>query len=270
MGADIAFQNLRLAIDGAFADHGSIRHTIDAICFGLAGADRDSDRSVIEQFAQTEKLARSVTVVNDAIPLLYCGPDCVLEEDGGIALICGTGSIAWGRNSRNETARSGGWGYLFSDEGSSFAIGRDALRAVTQMVDGRGPQTQLLGLVSETMKLQQPHELVARIYGAPFPKDIIAGLAETVFLAAHAGDSVANGILKRAAEDLAGHVSSVAHRLQLEVSAQLALAGSVMIRQPQFCEQVLLEIEDRGVRNPAALARRTSSPWCCKTRGAPP
>lgn len=248
VGADVAVQNLKRAIDAAFADHGMSRHTIDAMCFGLAGADRDSDRSVIEHFAQTEQLARSVTVLNDAMPLLYCGPHCTADEDGGIALICGTGSIAWGRNSRKETTRSGGWGYLFSDEGSSFAIGRDALRAVTQMVDGRGPETQLLRMISETMKLEQSQDLVARIYGAEFPKDVIAGLSEVVFLAAHAGDLVAKDILKRAAEDLAGLVSSVAHRLQLEVRTQLALAGAVLIRQPQFCDQVLQEIEDRGVR----------------------
>ena len=38
----------------------------------------------------------------------------------GLVVIAGTGSIAFGRNSAGRTARAGGWGYLFGDEGGAF------------------------------------------------------------------------------------------------------------------------------------------------------
>lgn len=40
-------------------------------------------------------------------------------RDEGVALISGTGSVAWGRRRDGVHARAGGWGYLHGDEGSS-------------------------------------------------------------------------------------------------------------------------------------------------------
>ena len=37
----------------------------------------------------------------------------------GIVLISGTGSICYGRNAAREEVRAGGWGPLFSDQGSA-------------------------------------------------------------------------------------------------------------------------------------------------------
>src|SRR5690606_40864022 len=72
---------------------------------------------------------------------------CALPISGvpsgvGIALIAGTGSIAFARNERGETGRSGGWGHIFGDEGSAYMVAVDALRAVRseerRVGNGRG------------------------------------------------------------------------------------------------------------------------------------
>ncbi|MGO2076599.1 MAG: N-acetylglucosamine kinase [Pseudoalteromonas sp.] len=54
----------------------------------------------------------------------------------GINIVSGTGSIAYGV-SNNQNARCGGWGELFSDEGSAYWIGRNGLQVLTKMSDGR-------------------------------------------------------------------------------------------------------------------------------------
>ena len=78
-------------------------------------------------------------IVNDALVALTAG-----AGDGpGIVVICGTGSICYGRNDAAEAARSGGWGYILGDEGSGYWIGRGALAAVVRHADGRGPATSL-------------------------------------------------------------------------------------------------------------------------------
>ena len=47
-----------------------------------------------------------------------------------IIVIAGTGSMVFGRNTAGVTARAGGWGYIFGDEGGAFDLVRQALRAV--------------------------------------------------------------------------------------------------------------------------------------------
>ncbi|MBA2354824.1 MAG: ATPase, partial [Acidobacteria bacterium] len=49
--------------------------------------------------------------------------------EAGIIAIAGTGSVVYGETSSGERARTGGWGYLFGDEGSGFGLARDAVCA---------------------------------------------------------------------------------------------------------------------------------------------
>ena len=72
-----------------------------------------------------------VLVVNDALVALEAGA----PGRPGVVLIAGTGSIAYGRNAQNQSARAGGWGYMLGDEGSGYWIGRAALRAVLREAD---------------------------------------------------------------------------------------------------------------------------------------
>ena len=85
-------------------------------------------------------MARSVRIVHDAVPILAAGS----PEGWGVALISGTGSLAFGRDRQGRSCRAGGWGFLFGDEGSGYAIALAGLRAAAQAADGRAPATRLL------------------------------------------------------------------------------------------------------------------------------
>ena len=55
----------------------------------------------------------------------------------GALVIAGTGSIAFGRNSKGESARVGGWLFtILSDEGSGSYITRKALFHYSRFLDG--------------------------------------------------------------------------------------------------------------------------------------
>jgi len=244
VGPEMALHNLDTAIESAFADAGLLRATVAAACLGLAGADRDSDRRVIEDWASFSRLAKTVLVVNDAVPLLH-----VDQGDGrGVALIAGTGSLAWGCNAKGQTARSGGWGYLFSDEGSAFSIGRAVLNAVSRAVDGRGEQTRLVADVIEYLKLSAPQEIVTAVYSQEVPRAVVANMAALGFAAAARQDNVALEILKQAAAELAAMAVVTARRLEMQSMLCLAFTGSVLIQNPEFRQQVLAEIEAAGIR----------------------
>jgi len=57
-------------------------------------------------------------------------------------VIAGTGSVAYGESGVRDPIRVGGFGYLFGDEGSSYAIARTALAGAMRMTD-RGVLTDL-------------------------------------------------------------------------------------------------------------------------------
>jgi len=112
----VAFENLGRAIDEAFDDAELEPGTVDAAVLAVAGSGRAEQQRAIEQWAEHRALARRVRVVHDALPVLAAGS----PEGWGVALIAGTGSLAYGclcdgRSSEGHSARAGGWGYLFGD-----------------------------------------------------------------------------------------------------------------------------------------------------------
>ena len=66
-------------------------------------------------------------------PITRYKHDAVIALAGAIrdrpaaVVIAGTGSVAYGESANRDPVRAGGFGYLFGDEGSSFAIARTAL-----------------------------------------------------------------------------------------------------------------------------------------------
>src|SRR5476651_180847 len=113
------------------------------LCVGVAGAGRDPERQELWQLLAGRELAEEVVVYPDfAIAL-----EDAFGEGPGILLISGTGSAAFGRSPDGQSARCGGWGPVFGDEGSGAWIGRRALSVVTASTDGREPETALVGAV---------------------------------------------------------------------------------------------------------------------------
>ncbi|MCG2786903.1 MAG: BadF/BadG/BcrA/BcrD type ATPase [Anaerolineae bacterium] len=196
-----------------------------ALCLGLAGAGRKDDVDRFIAWAQVKYPGVALKVLSDAEILLASGN----LSGPALALICGTGSIVYGRTAAGELLRAGGWGYLFGDEGSGYAIGAAALRAVMQAEDGRGVPTLLTGLILDRYGLENPPTLVQSIYGSESPRTEIAGLADLVEQAALRGDTIAISILETAAVDLARMVQVVYQKLE-GVPTPLALTGGVILR----------------------------------------
>lgn len=235
VGPLLAMQNLDAAVNAAFEQSGLPRCTVAAACLGLAGADRDSDRGVVLQWASEARLADHVRVVNDAVPLLSAGTGTGF----GVALIAGTGSLAWGCNASGDSTRAGGWGWLMGDEGSAWAIGSAVLKAVVCAADGRGPLTALAPAVCEQLQISTASDLVARIYSAEIPRALIAELAPLAFTLAEADDAVASSIISNAGRDLAVMARTVADRLKLPQQLPLAAAGAVLTQQPALLQAVV-------------------------------
>lgn len=217
-----------------------------AAWFGLSGSDRPHDHRRLLPFLQP--LAATIRMTNDAELLLGA-----LPSSAGVALVAGTGSIAFGRHADGKRARGGGWGHVFSDEGSGYDLARRMLRAFAAEVDGRGPATSLTPRLVEYYALEEPHQIIARIYDLATTKADLARLSSIVMEEAANGDVVAVDILDRAAAELADMALAVGRRLAMLDRLQLAMTGGLLIHSPDYRERVLASVRGGATIDRIAL-----------------
>jgi N-acetylglucosamine kinase-like BadF-type ATPase len=214
---------------------GGRERDVQAICLGMAGADRDADGAVVRDIMRRIGAGTRVVVVSDALVALVAG----VGEAPGVVIICGTGSLAYGRNARNQAARAGGWGHVLGDEGGGYWIGRHALRAVARAADGRGPATALTARVLNHFAVARPADLVVEIYERQVPHHALAQLARVVQQARDEGDEAATQVLEQAAHELVRAARSVVERLQMRDEAvEFVLAGGVFSGVPWLAEEL--------------------------------
>ncbi|HEX6463152.1 MAG TPA: BadF/BadG/BcrA/BcrD ATPase family protein, partial [Vicinamibacterales bacterium] len=221
-----------------------------AICLGIAGVDRQEDASVVRAIMRRIGYKAKTLVVNDALVALEAGA----PEHPGVVVIAGTGSIAYGRNGLNQAARAGGWGYVLGDEGSGYWIGRAALRAVLRAADRRGPSTRLTGLLLEYYGVAKAQDLIHQVYHGVQRPSAIAALSQCVQSAFTAGDAVAIGILRAAADELESSALSVAKRLELVGAAfPFVLSGGIFRAVPWLEEELARRLPLASPRSEVVL-----------------
>ncbi|HEX5209102.1 MAG TPA: BadF/BadG/BcrA/BcrD ATPase family protein [Steroidobacteraceae bacterium] len=176
---------------------------------------------------------------------MVCGWAGALAGSDGINIVSGTGSIAYGEYA-GRSARAGGWGELFSDEGSSYWLAREGLRLFSRMSDGRQPRGPLYQHVRRHFGLESDLDLCAAIYG----KDIadrsrFAQLSKVVTAAAADGDRAALGLFESAARELADIVDAVRGHLQIPAAVSVSVSTSGGLFQPGNGLRELLESQLR-------------------------
>ncbi len=244
MGLETAQRNMLSAIHAAFSGAQLEPIPVDAACLALAGVGREPIRQAVLEWSRQVSLARQIRVVHDAQAVLCAGTSAC----HGVALICGTGSFAYGESASGEWARSGGWGYLYGDEGSGFDLGRAALRAVACEADRRGPATVLTPLILQQLRVSQPAELIPAIYNSATMRADVSSLAASVFHAAEQGDAVARHICVAAADELCRLVLSIVGQLHFPPGHyELALAGGVLAGQPDFCQSIVTHLQQQDI-----------------------
>ena len=169
-----------------------------SVCAGLAGVDTKDDAAVLQNLLADIIKTENLQVVNDG-EIALAG---ALEDEAGILVISGTGSIVWANGKDGQRIRVGGWDYMLSDEGSAYDIGSKVLRAVAAAHDGRIEKTQLTDYVLEAFQARDFDELLGIIYHEEMTPQRIASLALFADNAANDGDAVAEKVLLSAANEL--------------------------------------------------------------------
>ncbi|MGH9522480.1 MAG: N-acetylglucosamine kinase [Terriglobales bacterium] len=220
LGEETARANLQDAIRQA-CETASVRpQDIDAAVIGVAGAASVAAVAETVRRATADLGLREVEVVGDNVIAM----EAAFAGLPGVVVMAGTGSIAFARNPRGETARAGGYGFAVSDEGSGHWIGRALIAAALRAHDQGS--SHLLDAAIAHWAVDSRDALVRRSNQTPPPD--FAQLFPFALQAATAGDTVAMSVLHDAGRELAGLASTVLSRLWEERKpVRVALGGGV-------------------------------------------
>jgi len=234
------------AVNAACQAAGLMEMRFAAACLGLSGGPQDKEALVREMIS-----AEHYRITNDAVIALLGATG----GEPGVIAIAGTGSIAYGRNAEGTTARAGGWGYIFGDEGGAFDLMRQAVRASLRMEEGWGQATALREALLEATGTSDMNDLLHRFYTPAYPRSRIASYAVLVDEAARNGDGAAREILQNAAQALATYAAAV--RRQLFHRGELARTSYIggVFRSEILLERfaMLVQLESDAPVHPPAM-----------------
>lgn len=197
---DIGFENSKAILSEGIAFAAGDVHNSDISMFaGISGGNAGENEKKLSEFFESFRFA-SFGVGNDAMNIIAAG----LGENDGIAVIMGTGCVAFSKVSEKLT-QYGGFGYLFDNGGDGYNIGRDAIHAALYDETGGGCHTEITKLLYKRNGCSSD-EFLAKYYEKG--KSYIASFSKEVFEAYDRGDAVAEKILYKNMAEIANLVDT--------------------------------------------------------------
>ncbi|MBP0449315.1 ATPase [Kitasatospora sp. RG8] len=165
--------------------------------------------------------AEWLVLAGDAVTA-YAG---ALGTRPGVVVAAGTGLVAVGHHPDAGWRRADGWGQLLGDCGSGGWIGRAGLEAALRAYDGRTGGSPAL-LAAAERRYGPVAGLPAALQPRPDRAALLAAFAPDVATAAEGGCPVADGIVRRAAEEVVAAATAAASAAGL-AEPRLALTGGL-------------------------------------------
>jgi N-acetylglucosamine kinase-like BadF-type ATPase len=197
-----------------------------AAFLGLGNVVSAHDRAAVRQIAAALGLAPTEMIgVDHDCRVALAG---ALPGRPGMVMIAGTGTACFGMNAAGLGWRAGGWGPLIDDEGSSYWMGIQAMRAAVLASDGRGSPTLLASAVLRALDLPAMDDLMNRLYADGMTRTEIAALAPLVFAAAAQGDQPALELIRAGCAAMADCCLAAARQIGLDDQpCELAVVGGL-------------------------------------------
>jgi N-acetylglucosamine kinase-like BadF-type ATPase len=184
----------------------------------MTGEPEDK-RAIVADFLKAEVL----TVEHDtrgALAGAFAG-------GAGVIVMAGTGSVACGETEDQRFARVGGRGYLFADEGSGFAIARQAVSQAMRRADRVTEQDALQVALLKHFKCTAIEQIIENVYAHEISRERLASFAVKVAALAERKEPTAQAIIDTAAADLSELADATAQRLGLTKPFHVSYSGGV-------------------------------------------
>ncbi len=250
LGLDMVWSNILAALDEALAqtarDRSSFAHM--SLGLGLAGISSAEDADAMIKAGPAFARIDAASDAHTACLGAFSG------RDGGI-LISGTGSAAYAWVA-GRAHQIGGWGFEVCDYGSAADLGREAIRAALNGLDGLSPETDFTRAIIRHFG-GHPVKIVHWVTTAK-PRDY-GELAPLIMQYAHAHDSVALQLVEKSAQDLGRYIA----RLH-EIGAQKVclVGGMAPVFSPylsSWARSVLAQPEQDALEGAILLAHGASN-----------
>lgn len=145
--------------------------------------------------------------------------------------ICGTGSMAIGKDTKGNVITKGGWGHIIGDEGSAYSIAVNALKCCGIFFDSK-EKTKLIEEGEKYFGVENFRQAIDIIYSEKTTKDFLAGFAPSVLKAALQGDAFAETIIVNEAHCFARTVLTLLS--EVKECSQLSVYGGVFRHNELF------------------------------------
>jgi N-acetylglucosamine kinase-like BadF-type ATPase len=223
---------------------GGVAHRV-AAC--LANADLPIEHEALEAAIAARGWGSSIEVFNDTFALLRAG----LDEPRGVAVVCGAGINCAGLLPDGRTARFAAVGHISGDWGGGGNLWQEAMWWAARAVDGRGPATRLSDALPRHAGLGGMPELIAAVHLGDLSEADCMGMTPVLFEVAAGGDPVAEGLVRRQAEEVVALAVAAMRRLGiLGEPVPVVLGGGVLTAgHPQLMDEI-----DRLLGEQAPLA----------------
>lgn len=249
--ASVGLDRARSELDAAIAGLAAQGHdgTPDVVCAGAAGVDTPAAATRLRGLITDRFPGARVVVVHDTHLILAAA-----GLRAGIALISGTGSVAWGRTEDGRTARAGGWGYLLDDAGSGYGVARDAVRHALGRVDRGLPPDPLTARLVAECGATDASELLDVFY-TRVERRFWARRSAAVFDLSAQDDPSAQVIVRAAADALTALVTQVHTVLDDPASPSVVLGGGLLVHQPELRTALTARLAEHGITDLRLLDR---------------
>jgi N-acetylglucosamine kinase-like BadF-type ATPase len=189
--------------------------------FGLPAHGEDSRvQGALDSMPEAILGHRRYTCGNDMV----CGWAGSLACADGINIVAGTGSIGYGE-CQGHSARAGGWGEVFGDEGSAYWIAVQGLSAFSRMADGRLPRGPLYDIIRAQFSIAEDLDLSGLLTDGA-GRNGIASVSVMVAEAHDQGDEQARRIFHAAAQELAMTAAAIANALPFDADTDIPVSYS--------------------------------------------
>lgn len=225
---------------------------IGGVVFGLSGVDSEKDLEYYRGLIFGTGIdPERVIICNDCEYTLRG-----LVDGDGIAVVCGTGGIAYGI-CEGRHYRTAGWGMPYSDLGCGTWIGGEIIKEAIQRLDeGLGDDDPVIGIVKRFRTDDAPLQWTLNELDVP----TVASAAFDAIKLAEAGDATCQEIVLEAAFHIAGYIRTTFTKMDFKGDTlKIVYAGGVN-KSPYF----------RGLLEPIVqkMLGRTKIEWIVPTETA--
>lgn len=207
IGLEQALAHIKSSIDLALEGTGLTYKEIEFVQYGLAGADRKKDYSILRSGLKTLPL-QNWDLLGDALVGLRLGS----HDNVGVVLVCGSGTNAVGKSKDGAVVQTGGFGYLYGDAAGGNYMAVETFRLAVRSWDSREIPSILTKKVPRFFGFDSMDELINHFLDRQV-KNVPGELTILLHEAADEGDQLAIQLLSKVGCELGIAANSVIKRI---------------------------------------------------------